>query len=125
MLGIVPGVIKKEVSTMEKVKENAVRDFVEMISHSWTWDRMTDEEKRNFHVCVNNLPVNAITGTYNNRWHIINAIYTAYLAGLGYLGGADWREPEKKEETEDFHAIRREYLRKITNPHPFIGHPHY
>ena len=106
-------------------KENAVRDFVEMISRSWTWGRMTDEEKRNFHVCVNNLPANAITGTYNNHWHIINAIYTAYLAGLGYLGGADWREPPKQEEETDIHAIRREYLRKITNPRPFIGHPHY
>ena len=109
---------------MEKVKENAIMDFVHMISNSWTWGRMTDEERQRFTRCIDDLPKGSVTGTYDSRWQTLHAIYSAFLAGLGY-DGANWREPPKQEEETDIHAIRREYLRNITNPHPVIGHPHY
>ena len=81
---------------MERTKENAFSDFMEMIRNSWTYDRMTEKERRNLDMAVEwAVDRNAIKGSYKQQWMILHAIYEAFLAGLGYTGGA-WREPDQE-----------------------------
>ena len=74
-------------------KENALVSFLAMICKSWTFERMTQEEKEN---CINALLWPAeqgiVRGTYDARFYILHAVYAAFLAGLGYTGGGSWRE---------------------------------
>lgn len=74
-------------------KENALNNFLTMIYHSWTYDRMTEEEKENFKKLVfDDVRVqDALKGSYNQRWQFLQAIYSAYLKGLGYTD-FNWRE---------------------------------
>lgn len=81
-----------------KPKERAVCDFVGMIQHSWTWDRMTDEERQKLLSLYYDDPgcKKAIVGSYDQRWRVCNAILRSYLSGIGY-NGFRWREkyPER------------------------------
>ena len=75
-------------------KFDAVSDFLDMIHHSWTFEKMTFSER----MILNDLffsprTVDAIKGDYRQRWAVCNAIYGAYLDGLGYCG-IGWREIE-------------------------------
>lgn len=83
---------------MEKVKENAALDFEKMIRNSWTYARMNLKEQTAFIVILySSRTRNALKGTYSQRWEVLQAIYDAYLASLGY-NGPTWREsPEEKE----------------------------
>lgn len=75
-------------------KENAIKNFVEMIKKSWTYDRMTDREKKIIVDILYNIRTeNATKGTYKQRWETLQAIYGAYLAGLGY-DSPSWRETQ-------------------------------
>lgn len=75
---------------MEKIKENATKDFLEMIKHSWTWERLTQKEKDQFaegwHTIVECWEGSdkAIKGSYHDRWSILNAMYLMFLKGVGY-----------------------------------------
>ena len=76
---------------MEKIKENATKDFLEMIKKSWTWARLTEEEKTQFMKSWETVTIswangrdNAVKGTYKDRWQICNAMYEMFLAGVGY-----------------------------------------
>lgn len=76
---------------MNKTKENALTDYIEMVRRSWTYGKMTDDEKNR---CINVLTdVRAlnIQGTYNQRWNALQAVYNAYLVGIGY-NSFNWRE---------------------------------
>lgn len=75
-------------------KENAIKNFVEMIKKSWTYNRMTEKEKTIIVGILYNIRTeNATKGTYRQRWEVLQAIYGAYLAGLGY-DSPTWRETE-------------------------------
>ena len=82
---------------MERIKENAVKDFKEYISHAWTWVRLTEEEQKQFLSAIDSVQgTKAISGTYDARWNVCNACYTAFLYALGYGkansdGWFDWR----------------------------------
>jgi len=81
-----------------KNKENAQRDFIEMIEKSWTFDRMTETEKADCIRLLTDRTCRALKGTYSQRWDVMNAIYSGFLAGLGYFRNpVTWRE-EKPEE---------------------------
>lgn len=83
---------------MEHNKENAVFEFIKMIRASWTYDRMTTEEKRRVESVISgNITADGLRGTFSQRWNTLNAIYDAFLCGLGYTGGAQWREPENAD----------------------------
>ena len=76
---------------MEKIKENAIQDFLEMIKKSWTWARLTEKEKNQFKEAFETVTVswsncgdNAIKGTYRDRWITCQAMYHLFLAGVGY-----------------------------------------
>ena len=71
-------------------KNRAIPDWDNMIIKSWTYTRLTADERRDFaHVILDNL--NAIKGTYKARWKLLNELYSHYLSGLGYKP-VGWRE---------------------------------
>lgn len=75
-------------------KERAVTDWLDMTFKSWTWDRLTPEERAEFLDVVNRqCSLKTITGAYRHRWEILNLVYHAYLVGIGYKP-IGWREPE-------------------------------
>ena len=78
-------------------KDNALRDYLNMCRRSWTWERMSEKERKNFLSIFQHGPDGpaavALRGSYLQRWNILQAIYSAFLSGLGYTGG-DWRETD-------------------------------
>ena len=93
---------------MERIKENAAKDFIEFIGHAWTWKRLTEEEQKQFLSAIDSVQgTKAISGTYDARWNVCYACYTSFLYALGYGkadndGWFDWRP--KKEEVESNEA---------------------
>lgn len=74
-----------------KEKENALNDFWEMIQKSWTYEKMTDKEKSKLiELLMNERTKKATKGDYKTRYIILNAMYNAFLYGIGY-DGFNWR----------------------------------
>lgn len=81
-----------------KSKENEQRDFVEMIEKSWTFDKMTEQEKADCMELLLRSNQTAVKGSYKTRWNILLAVYHGFLAGLGYFRNpATWREENPEE----------------------------
>ena len=81
---------------MNKITMNAsgtiVVGNVKLKYDSWTYDKMTQTEKDKWNVVLfSTRTANAIKGTYNQRWNILQALYGAYLIGIGY-DNFSWRE---------------------------------
>lgn len=76
---------------MTKTKENAISDFMDMISHSWTWNRLTEDEKKRFSNILYSIEVK---GTYPQRWEALNNYYGFFLEGIGYKP-IGWRETDE------------------------------
>ena len=62
--------------------------FNNVTRHSWTWQRLTEEEKDRFL----SIDLGCIKGTANQRREIYFTIYSAFLHGIGYKP-VGWREP--------------------------------
>lgn len=88
-----------------KDRKNARQDFLQMVTNSWTWDRMTPEERQRFidtlYAGTGAPAENGLIGSYIQRWRTLQAYYSFFLAGLGYTGPR-WREPEDAEPTPLF-----------------------
>ena len=67
--------------------------FQNVIKKSWTWQRLTNEERERF---VDMNVFDRIKGNDETRVEWLNTIYTAFLSALGYQP-VGWRE-----DTEDF-----------------------
>lgn len=80
---------------MEKTlkKENVLNDFILMIKHSWTYEKLTEEEKEKLEkILLDDVRTEeALKGTYNQRWAILQAIYSTFLTAIGY-DGFNWRD---------------------------------
>ena len=77
---------------MNKNKENAQTDWTDMIVKSWTWAKLTNDEKNKFGDELNKETTKKIiSGAYRQRWKILNALYSMFLEGCGYNGG-NWRD---------------------------------
>lgn len=77
---------------MNKNKENAQADWTDMIIKSWTWAKLTGEEKNKFGDELNKgITQKIISGTYKQRVAILSALYSMFLEGCGYNGGT-WRD---------------------------------
>ena len=61
--------------------------FQTVIKKSWTWQKLTKEEKEKFI----ELNFDIITGTAKKRKELLNLVYHAFLSGLGYKP-IGWRE---------------------------------
>lgn len=73
-------------------KEKAFESFMEMTFNSWTYQKMTMEEKKRFIEMMHHVRTQkSLRGNYNQRWDTLQAIYGAYLEGIGYSGW-NWRE---------------------------------
>lgn len=75
-----------------KDKEYVRKDYMEMITKSWTYDRMTsDERKKLGNLFISPQLKNALKGTYKQRWDVLNAMYHSFLIGIGYTDYS-WRD---------------------------------
>lgn len=80
---------------MCKDKEAAHRDFGHVVMQSWTYARMTEEEKdRALSAILFAKNQGLLFGNYYQRWHQLDAIYNAFLLGIG-CDGAKWRETDE------------------------------
>ena len=76
---------------MNEKKENAMRDFVEMIEKAGTFSRLNEAERvRLLDALKTAENCGAIAGAYKTRWEILHAIYHAFLSGCG-CNGPEWR----------------------------------
>lgn len=74
-----------------KNKNNVFVDYLEMIKKAWTYDRMTQEEKEKIKELLTSERIKEdIKGTYKQRYDALNAVYYAFLIGIGY-DNFDWR----------------------------------
>lgn len=82
----------EEVDKLPKTKENALVLHLSMDCRSWTFARLTQEEKER---CINAIlwanDQGIIKGNFDTRWYIMSAIYSAFLEGIGYKPFG-WRE---------------------------------
>ena len=77
---------------MNKNKESAQEDWTDKSIKSWTWAKLTDEEKNKFGDELNKASMQKIiSGTYRQRWGILSALYSMFLDGCGY-SGCNWRD---------------------------------
>lgn len=82
---------------MDRNKEHATHYFMRMVYNSWTYGRMTSKEQERLESAVVWAgDQGMIKGTFDQRWKILQAIYNAFLSGLGY-DGPTWREPNPDE----------------------------
>ena len=81
---------------MEKrLKETALIDYKHMIRKSWAYARLTQKEKENWENMLESIQTrNALKGSWQNRWDILQALYTSYLSALDYKP-IGWREEQK------------------------------
>lgn len=81
----------EKIDTMPRTKENAYYHGIAMFCRSWTFDRMTEREQIN---CLSAfdfaMEQGIIKGTFSDRIQVMNAVYNAYLMGIGY-SGMHWR----------------------------------
>lgn len=82
---------------MNKNKENAFCDFMNMIEKSWTYERMEEQEKKRWKEEMNKLSGRGtIKGTYKERWETMQGLYHMYLIGIGYTDHR-WRMTEEEK----------------------------
>lgn len=81
-----------------KDKKQTLTDFKKMIVNSWTYEKMTKEEReRLFQMFDSVQTADALKGSYLQRWEVLQALYSSFLLALGYCW--NWRE---KDESAPF-----------------------
>ena len=79
----------------KQIKENALDNFYENIKKSWTYKRLTKEERERLEITLfSPVVVNNLKGTYGQRYRMLLAIYHSFLMALDYKP-IGWREEEK------------------------------
>ena len=81
----------------ENLDEVTNKYFQNIIKNSWTWKRLTEEEKQRFV----NLNFSEIKGNKDTRERWLFTVYAGFLSGCGY-DGSRWRETEKEKEEPFF-----------------------
>ena len=83
---------REKIRQMPRTKDNAFLQFVEMITNSWTYERLTEsEQKRLLETFEQNEWLGSIKGDWKTRWSIMHAMYHCFLSALDY-NATDWRE---------------------------------
>ena len=73
-------------------KENVLQDFKKMIYDSWTYEKLTNFERQQLEKTLESVQLNnVLKGTLKQRWAILQAIYNAFLMGVGYTD-FNWRD---------------------------------
>ena len=75
---------------IKKNKNEAIKDWSEMIKNSWTWAKLTQSEKDKFNERLSWMELNntILFGTYQQRWETLNELYHMFLMGCGMKGGS-------------------------------------
>lgn len=81
-----------------KEKDDALKDYLEMIKKSWTWAKLTEKEKTIFEAWLYKERFE-LKGNYKQRRETLGNYYTMFLLGTGYDDPFQWRttEEEKKD----------------------------
>ena len=80
-------------------KNLAKSNYLKSIEQSWTWAKLTQEEKEKFKELLDHPCSGAvIKGTYDQRWEACEALYYTFLEGLGYTP-LEWRETPSTKTT--------------------------
>ena len=78
---------------------NVVEDFFQrVIKKSWTWERLTDEERKRF---IDMTVFEEIKGSNKTRTEWFCSIYIAFLCGVGYTP-IGWRETQEEKQMPKF-----------------------
>jgi hypothetical protein len=73
---------------------NAVENYFQnVIKKSWTWGKLTEEERQRF---IDMDVFNKVKGDDKTRIEWFNTIYTSFLTALGYKPFG-WREADEDE----------------------------
>lgn len=73
-------------------KEEAFDMFVEMIEKSWTYEKLSKQERINLSITFNDAKKN-LKGNYARRINTLNLIYRAFLNALNYCeNSGTWRD---------------------------------
>ncbi len=77
-----------------KDKNLAKQNYIEMIKESWTWAKLTQEERQTFlDLLEHPQGKRVIKGSYQERYEACDCLYYAFLCGLGYSKNpCKWRE---------------------------------
>ena len=79
---------------MENLDNVTNKYFQNVIKNSWTWERLTKEEKQRF----TNLDIfDEIKRNKDTKEQWLFTIYAGFLVGCGY-DGFRWRKTEKEKE---------------------------
>ena len=79
----------------EQRLEKVTDIFYDSIKKSWTYARITEEEKiRLENVLYSTQTKECVKGIYIQRWRILQAIYNSFLMALDYKP-IGWREEEQ------------------------------
>lgn len=73
-------------------KERAYPDFMLLVRKSWTYAKLTAAETERLLHAIDFAKDHCTSGTYYQRWDTFNAVYVAFLAGLGYTNQLHWRD---------------------------------
>lgn len=77
---------------MNKDKNEVFNNYFEMIKNSWTYNKLTNEEKEKLKdILTDSRILTDIKGSYNQRWSALNCIYFTFLKMLDY-NPLNWRE---------------------------------
>ncbi len=82
---------------IKRSKEEARPDRIEIFLRSWTYNRLTPEEKTDI---IQKLANAQLKSTYKQRCEQLNTIYFSFLESIGYKP-IGWRIPDG-EETPQF-----------------------
>ena len=82
-------------ATYSDVVENY---FQNVIKKSWTWDKLTEEERQRF---IDMNVFDKIKGAKKTRIEWLHTIYTSFLCALGYKPFR-WRATEEEKEMPQF-----------------------
>lgn len=84
----------ERVNKLPQTKENALNQFIVMIVRSWTFARLTQAEKENcIHALLRVSDYGALMGNFNQRWKVLQAVYSGFLDALNYSADpVNWRE---------------------------------
>ena len=75
-----------------KDKSEAIKDFKAMIGKSWSYGRMTQDEREKLAAVFDSAQAEEIKGDYATRWAALQLAYRAFIGAIGY-NGMKWREP--------------------------------
>ena len=81
---------------MKSEKLEILEQYREMIKNAWTFQRLTKKEQdRIMYILSDNhvQTIEALKGTRQHCWNILQAIYSSYLLALDYKP-IGWRESE-------------------------------